>query len=67
VPGMDRLRLLGEVKRRFPDLPVIMITAYGDDERRRRTDDLGAADFLSRPVNFDRLKVQLRQLPTAAD
>jgi CheY-like chemotaxis protein len=67
MPGMDGLTLLGEVKRRFPDLPVMVITAYGDDERRRRADDLGAADFLSKPVDFDRLKAQLRQLPTAAD
>jgi CheY-like chemotaxis protein len=66
MPGMDGLTLLGEVKRRFPALPVMMITAYGDDERRRRADDLGAADFLSKPVDFDRLKAQLRQLPTAA-
>ena len=67
MPGMDGLTLLGEVKRRFPALPVMMITAYGDDERRRRADDLGAADFLSKPVDFARLKAQLRQLPTAAD
>jgi CheY-like chemotaxis protein len=67
MPGMDGLTLLGEIKRRFRDLPVMMITAYGDDERRRRADDLGAADFLSKPVDFDRLKEQLRQLPTAAD
>jgi CheY-like chemotaxis protein len=67
MPGMDGLTLLGEVRKRFPDLPVMMITAYGDDERRRRADDLGAADFLSKPVDFDRLKEQLRQLPTAAD
>jgi CheY-like chemotaxis protein len=56
MPGMDGLTLLGEVKRRFPDLPVMMITAYGDDERRRRADNLGAADFLSKPVDFDRLR-----------
>jgi CheY-like chemotaxis protein len=67
MPGMDGLTLLGEVKRRFPALPVMMITAYGDDERRRRAYDLGAADFLFKPVDFDRLKAQLRQLPTAAD
>jgi len=64
---MDGLALLGEIKRRFRDLPVMMITAYGDDERRRRADDLGAADFLSKPIDFDRLKEQLRQLPMAAD
>jgi DNA-binding response OmpR family regulator len=45
----------------------MMLTAYGDDERRCRADDLGAADFLSKPVDFDRLKAQLRQLLTAAN
>ena len=67
MPGMDGLTLLGEVRKRFPDLPVMRITAYGDDERRRRADDLGAADFLTKPVDFEQLKAQLRQLPTAAD
>jgi CheY-like chemotaxis protein len=67
MPGMDGLTLLGEVRKRFPDLPVTMITAYGDDERRRRADDLGAADFLTKPVDFEQLKAQLRQLPTAAN
>jgi CheY-like chemotaxis protein len=36
MPGMDGLQLLAEIKQRRPDLPVIMVTAYGDDERRRR-------------------------------
>jgi CheY-like chemotaxis protein len=67
MPGMDGLQLLGEVKKRFPDLPVMMVTAYGDDERRRRASELGAAEFLAKPVDFDHLKAQLRQLPTAAD
>ena len=66
MPGMDGLTLLGEVKRLHPDLPVIMVTAYGDDERRRRADELGANEFITKPVDFDRLKVQLRQLPAAA-
>jgi len=67
MPGMDGLELLGEIKRRFPDLPVMMVTAYGDDERRRRASELGATEFLTKPVDFDQLKAQLRQLPTAAD
>jgi CheY-like chemotaxis protein len=67
MPGMDGLQLLGEIKERFPDLPVMMVTAYGDDERRRRADELGAAEFLTKPVDFDFLKAQLRQLPTAAN
>jgi CheY-like chemotaxis protein len=33
MPGMDGLTLLSEVKNRFLHLPVMMVTAYGDDER----------------------------------
>jgi two-component system, response regulator, stage 0 sporulation protein F len=67
MPGMDGLQLLGEIKQQFPQLPVMMVTAYGDDERRRRASELGAAEFLTKPVDFDLLKEQLRQLPSAAD
>jgi CheY-like chemotaxis protein len=67
MPGMDGLQLLGQIKQRFPDMPVMMVTAYGDDERHRRAGELGAFEFLTKPVDFDRLKAQLRQLPTAAD
>ena len=67
MPGMDGLQLLGEIKQRFPDLPVMMVTAYGDDERRRRASELGAAEFITKPVDFDYLKEQLRQLPSVAD
>ena len=67
MPGMDGLELLRESKRRWPELPVMMVTAYGDDERRRRAGELGASDFLTKPVDFERLKAQLRQLPAAAD
>src|SRR6266446_6423311 len=67
MPGMDGLQLLGKIKERFPDLPVMMVTAYGDDERRRRAGELGASEFLTKPVDFDRLKAQLRLLPAAAD
>jgi CheY-like chemotaxis protein len=62
MPGMDGLTLLGEIKDRFPELPVMMVTAYGDDERRRRATDLGAFEFVSKPVDFEALKAQLRQL-----
>jgi CheY-like chemotaxis protein len=44
MPGMDGLSLLREVKERRPDLPVIMVTAYGDEERRRRAREYGAAN-----------------------
>jgi CheY-like chemotaxis protein len=62
MPGMDGLELLREVRRLRPELPVLMVTAYGDDERRQRADELGAAHFLTKPVDFDQLKQQLVQL-----
>ena len=61
MPGMDGLTLLGEIKRRWPELPVMMVTAYGDDERRRRADEYGAAEFITKPVDFEMLKERLRQ------
>jgi CheY-like chemotaxis protein len=67
MPGMDGLSLLLKIKTRRPDLPVMMVTAYGDEERRRRASELGAFEFLNKPVDFDRLKEQLRQLPTATN
>ncbi len=67
MPGMDGLELLAAIKERFPDLPVMMVTAYGDDDRRKRATDYGAAEFINKPVDFEHLKAQLRQLPSAAD
>jgi two-component system, response regulator, stage 0 sporulation protein F len=59
---MDGLALLREIKARRPDLPVMMVTAYGDEERRRHAAEYGAADFVTKPVDFDVLKERLRQL-----
>ena len=66
MPGMDGLQLLDEIKQRRPDLPVMMVTAYGDDERRRRAGELGASEFITKPVDFGRLKERLRELPAAS-
>ena len=65
MPGMDGLTLLNAIKKRWPELPVMMVTAYGDEERRRRAHETGAAEFITKPVDFDFLKAQLRQLPPA--
>ncbi len=66
MPGMDGLMLLREIKARQPELPVMMVTAYGDEERRRLAEELGAIEFITKPVDFDLLKAQLRQLSDAA-
>jgi len=51
--------------QRRPELPVMMVTASGYDERRRRADAYAAAEFITKPVDFDVLKEQLRQLLTS--
>ncbi|HTQ35311.1 MAG TPA: response regulator [Stellaceae bacterium] len=65
MPGMDGLELLRAVKQHRPELPVMMVTAYGDDERRRRAVEYGAFEFVTKPVDFEALKEQLRRLPEA--
>ena len=67
MPGMDGLMLLREIKLRQPNMPVMMVTAYGDDERRRLAEEFGAAQFITKPIDFDLLKAQLRPLSDAAD
>ena len=66
MPVMDGLELLRQIKTRRPDLPVMMVAAYGDDERRRLASEYGAAEFITKPVDFDLLKTQLRGLSDAA-
>ena len=65
MPGMDGLELLRRIKERRPVLPVLMVTAYGDAERERHAAALGAADFLAKPVDFQRLRRLLAELMPA--
>lgn len=62
MPGMDGLTLLRKIRRYRPDLPVLMVTAYGDEERMRTAERLGAAAFLAKPVDFDQLKARIAAL-----
>jgi DNA-binding NtrC family response regulator len=49
-----RVRRHSERKERRPELPVMMVTAYGDDERQLCAAEYGAAEFLTKPVDADR-------------
>jgi CheY-like chemotaxis protein len=59
MPGMGGFDLLRRVKALRPDLPVIMITAYGDAETRRRALLQGADDLLPKPVDFASLRAEV--------
>ncbi len=62
MPGMSGLQLLEQVKKKFlkPPPVVMMITAYGDAENHRLAKELGADDFLTKPVDFTMLKERLK-------
>lgn len=64
MPGMSGLELLEQIKDKnhTPPPVVMMITAYGDEENHRRAMDLGADDFLTKPVDFVLLKEKIRSL-----
>ncbi len=62
MPGMNGLELLKEVKTLWPELPVAMITAYGDDQSRRIALEAGATDFLTKPLDFDELKTKISDM-----
>jgi two-component system, chemotaxis family, chemotaxis protein CheY len=61
MPGMSGLQLLEEVKKKYSKPPpvVMMITAYGDSENHRIANELGADDFLTKPLDFAKLKEKL--------
>jgi len=56
MPGMSGLDLLPIVKHRRPDLPVIMISAYGDGPTVQAALQRGADRFVTKPVDFPQLK-----------
>ena len=59
MPGMSGLELLPKVKVLRPEVPVIMITAYGDAETKRKALENGAAALLTKPIDFDALKGEI--------
>jgi CheY-like chemotaxis protein len=59
MPGMTGIELLDKVTQQWPDIPVFMITAYGDQSTEQTVLDKGASKFLTKPVDFTALKDQL--------
>jgi len=59
MPGMTGLELLPKAKALRPDVPVVMITAYGDEETKRRAIDGGAETLLTKPIDFEALRSEI--------
>jgi len=59
MPGMTGLEMLPKVKQIRPEVPVIMITAYGDPETRRKALAEGASGLLTKPIDFSVLREEI--------
>jgi CheY-like chemotaxis protein len=59
MPGMSGLDLLPKVKAIRPDVPIIMITAYGDPDTKRKALENGAEALLIKPIDFGTLRSEI--------
>jgi CheY-like chemotaxis protein len=59
MPGMSGLEMLPQVRAQRPDVPVIMITAYGDADTRKKAIERGAVGLLTKPIDFALLRQEI--------
>lgn len=62
MPGMNGLDLLKVIKEKYSQLPVFMVTAYGDETSQQTAQKHGASGFVSKPVDFTQLKKDIFSL-----
>ena len=59
MPGMSGLEMLPKVRTMRPEVPIIMITAYGDPETKRKAIEGGATGLLTKPIDFTLLREEI--------
>ena len=59
MPGMSGLELLPKAKAVRPDVPIIMITAYGDADTKRKALESGADALFTKPIDFGMLRSEI--------
>ena len=62
MPGMSGLELLEEIKVRFANIQVSMISAYGDRENYDKAMNSGAKGFFTKPVDFEQLRSEIASI-----
>jgi CheY-like chemotaxis protein len=67
MPGMTGLEMLPKVKQMRPEVPVIMITAYGDADTKRKALEKGASGLLTKPIDFAVLREEIDTRVAAAN
>jgi CheY-like chemotaxis protein len=67
MPGMTGIEMLPKVKEMRPEVPVIMITAYGDADTKRKALENGASGLLTKPIDFSLLREEIDTRLAAAN
>ena len=67
MPGMSGLELLDAIKERYPVVQVSMISAYGDTENYNKAFKSGAKGFFTKPIDFESLKNEIRELADSSN
>lgn len=61
MPGMDGFEFLQKIRETRPEIPVFMVSAYESSDFRNRAAKLGASQFLSKPVDFNKLAILIKK------
>lgn len=64
MPELDGLSLVEKIKKFYPNIPIILVTAYGSIEKAVSAVRLGVADFLEKPISIEKLEKILTQIQT---
>ena len=59
MPGIDGMEVLAHIRATTPDVPVIMITAYGDADTKRKALEGGAEALFTKPIDFGALRSEI--------
>ncbi|MBO8169243.1 MAG: response regulator [Thermoanaerobacteraceae bacterium] len=62
MPVMDGVTALGWIKEHYPDLPVVMMTAYAEEERLEEAEKIGVVDVWYKPFDIDEVRVKVKEL-----
>lgn len=62
MPGLTGLDILSSIKKQQPQVPIIVITAFGNEEVYRRSMERGASAYLEKPICFNKLGVLIHEM-----
>lgn len=62
IPGMDGLEILKEIRRKAPDMKVIMMTAYGELDMIHEASELGVSKYFTKPFDIDELRTEVNKV-----